>query len=209
MREIKQSKFFTAFVKLTGYIPTWLLFKPRVILADGAKRRLPKASIMMANHYSLMDFALYLIVFPFRQIRFLMAEVLFKKGKLFSWFLYKLGGIFVDRDAFDFSFVGDSLEALEKGDTLGVFPQGRLPIGKTVFPFKPSITYIALHTDRPIIPIYSDGVSHPLKRTTVVIGKPIYIHEIFDTQDASQEKIKEITEYLEKECYALKECIKG
>ncbi len=205
----KQSKLFTGFVKLTGYVPTWLLFKPRVIVAAGAKRRLPKASIMMANHHSLMDFALYLIVFPLRQIRFLMAEVLFKKGKLFSWFLYKLGGIFVDRDAFDFSFVGDSLEALEKGDTLGIFPQGRLPIGKTPFPFKPSVTYIALRTDSPIIPVYSDGVCHPLRRTTVVIGKPIYINEIFDTTDASPEKIREITEYLEKECYALKEYIKG
>ena len=59
------------------------------------------------------------------------------------------------------------------------------------------------------IPVYSDGVCHPLRRTTVVIGKPIYINEIFDTTDASPEKIREITEYLEKECYALKEYIKG
>ncbi|MBQ3216414.1 MAG: 1-acyl-sn-glycerol-3-phosphate acyltransferase, partial [Oscillospiraceae bacterium] len=114
------------FVKLTAYLPGLLFFKPKVFYMDKKRqgRKLPKPCILMSNHTSLMDFALYLILFPFRGIRFLMAEVLFRKGKLFAWFLKGLGGIYVDRDGLSFDFVAASLEALDRGGTVGIFPQG-------------------------------------------------------------------------------------
>ena len=94
----KASKLLLGFVKLTGILPALLLFKPKVYLAGkSASKKLPKRAILMSNHTSLLDFVLYLIMFPFRTIHFLMAEVLFNKGKAFGWFLYKIGGIFVNR----------------------------------------------------------------------------------------------------------------
>jgi 1-acyl-sn-glycerol-3-phosphate acyltransferase len=197
MQPKKHSRILIAFVKLTGIIPALLFFKPKVYCAEGAKKRLPKPCILMSNHTSLMDFVLYLIIFPWRCIHFLMAEVLFNKGKAFSWFLFKLGGIFVDRDAFDFSFVGETLDALDAGQTVGIFPQGRLPVNGKPFPFKPSVVYIALRTDSPIIPIYTDGRYHPLKRTGVMIGKPIYLREMCSTENPDEAKLEELRSYLE------------
>lgn len=205
MQHTKPSKLVQAFVKLTGFVPGWLFLKPKVHLAPGASKKLPKPCILMSNHTSLMDFVLYLIVFPFRNIRFLMAEVLFAKGKLFSWFLYKLGGIFVDRDAFDFSFVGRTVEALEQNHTVGIFPQGRLPVNGKPFAFKPSAVYIGLRTDSPIIPVYTDGVYHPLKRANVVIGKPIYLRSLCPEENPGMEKIEELRAYLENAVYELKQ----
>lgn len=197
MRKTKPSLFLTAFVKITGFLPAWLFFKPRVFCDKGAKRRLPKPCILVSNHTSLLDFPLYLIVFLFRNIRFLMAEVLFKKGRLFSWFLYKLGGIFVDRDIRDFSFIGDCLTALEKGDSIGIFPQSRLPVNNVKFPFKPSVVMIAARTDAPIIPVYTDGNYGLFKRAAVMIGKPIYLKELCGDENLTAEKIEELRAYIE------------
>ena len=100
-----------------------------------------------------------------------MAEVLFNKGKMFSWFLYKIGGIFVNRDACDFTFVDDSLHVLDRKGVVGVFPQGRLPVGGKPFPYKPGIVLIALRTDAPIIPVYTDGNYGLFKRAHIMIGE--------------------------------------
>lgn len=183
------SKLLIAFVKLTGLPGGLLILRPKIYLMDKktCRRRLPDPCILMSNHKSLIDFALYLLVFFGRNIRFLMAEVLFKKGKLFSWFLYKLGGIFVNRDTFDFSFVEESLYALEKGQSIGIFPESRLPVNGKGHPFKPSIAMIALQTDAPIVPVYTDGCYFKLRRARVMIGEPIYIKELVSENEVLNE----------------------
>lgn len=203
MKQQKPSRLVSGFVKLTGLLPAWLYLKPAVYYAPGAPKKLPKPSILMSNHQSLMDFVLYLCVFPFHSIRFLMAEVLFRKGPAFAWFLFKLGGIYVDRDIYDFGFVGTALETLDAGGIVGVFPQGRLPVKGMTIPFKPSVTYIALHTDSPIIPVYTDGVYHPFKRARVMVGAPIYLRELCPQEAPDPEKLQALTTYLEQQVAAL------
>lgn len=197
--------FALGFVKITGIIPAWLFFKPRVICAEGASRSLPKPAIMVSNHKSLMDFVLYLVVFPFRTIRFLMAEVLFNKGAFFASFLYAIGGIRVDRDGKDFGFVSDSIEVLDKGGTLGIFPEGRLPIKGKPWPFTVSTAYIAMHADAQIVPVYTDGNYGLFRRANVVIGEPFYLTEHSIKGANEQEQLKHLTEVLERKIYALKE----
>ncbi|MBQ3575226.1 MAG: 1-acyl-sn-glycerol-3-phosphate acyltransferase, partial [Clostridia bacterium] len=134
------------FTKLTGIIPCLLFYKPRVhLMNEKTSRRLPKPAILMSNHKSLLDFPLYVMLFPFRTIRFQMAEVLYNKNKIFAWFLHCLGGIRVNRDTQDMAFIGNTLEILDRGGTVGIFPEGRLPVNGVPWPFKPSIAYIALH----------------------------------------------------------------
>lgn len=202
----KHNPLILGFVKLTAYLPAMLFFKPKVYYLDKKVRgrKLPKPCILMSNHTSLMDFPLYLILFPRRTIRFLMAEVLFRKGKLFSWFLKSLGGLYVDRDGMSFDFVGQSLEILEKGGTVGIFPQGRLPVGGKPFPFKPSISYIALRCNAPIVPVYTDGNYGLFKRSHVMIGTPITLPPV-EEEDLTKENYERLTRYLEQQEYKLKE----
>lgn len=190
--------------KVTGYVPGWLFFKPKIRLASGAKRRLPKNCILMSNHMSLLDFALYLLVFPGRTIRFPMAEVLFNKGKAMSMLLYALGGIRVDRDGKDFGFVPDCLEVLDGGGTLGIFPQGRLPLDGKAFPFTVSTAFIATNTEAPIIPVYTGGNYGISRRADVVIGAPIYVSEHLQPGLSRDEQLQKLTDMLEKTVYDLK-----
>lgn len=204
----KPSHFLIAFAKITGYLPALLFFKWKVYQEDGATRRLPKPCILVSNHRSLMDFVLYLCMFPGRTLRFLMAEVLFNKSRAFSRFLYALGGIRVDRDVYDFGFIGESLEVLDRGGIVGIFPESRLPVNGVPFPFKSSVVQIALNTDAPIIPVYTDGNYGLFKRAHVVIGAPIYLSELRKEGQAPFTQRAELTQYLQDKVYSLRELIK-
>lgn len=200
--------FFLGFTKLTGIIPALIFFKPKVHIAEGAKRRLPKTFILVSNHKSLLDFVLYLLVFPFRTIRFLMAEVLYNKSKFFSFLLNSWGGIKVERDERDFSFISETIEVLDKGGNIGIFPEARLPINNNPWPFTTSTAFIAMHSSAPIVPVYTDGNYGILRRANVCIGKPFYLTDFCKEGLTEQEQIAHLTNILEQKVYALKSEIK-
>ena len=189
--------FFVGFVKIRGFVPFWPFYRHKVYLADGAKRHLPKPCIMISNHEKLMDFILYLRVFPFQTLRFPMAEVLFRKSPLFSFFLGIMGGIRVDREANSFEFVSDCIELLDKGQCLGIFPQGRLPVDGKPFPFTVSTAFIASHSDAPIVPVYTDGNYGWGKQAKVMIGAPIILADHKKAGLSEQEQLQHLTDVLE------------
>lgn len=210
MKQKNVNLFVLWFVKLSGLIPALLFFKPKVYYVDKKVqgRRIKKGSILMSNHMSLMDFALYLILFFGSVIRFLMAEVLYNKSKLFAWFLFAVGGVYVNRDTKNFSFMNESVKILKKGGIVGIFPQGRLPVGGKPFPFKPSITYIALRSGSPIVPVYTDGNYGLFKRTRVVIGTPVNLKEYCTNDNPDKEELERLTAFLEEKTWELKEFLK-
>ena len=198
---------FLGLTKLTGYIPALIFFKPRIYREKGVKKRLPKSFILVSNHKSLLDFALCLVIFPFRTIRFLMAEVLYNKGKFFSFLLNAWGGIKVEREGRNFSFVADSLEVLDDGGIVGIFPEGRLPVGGKPWPFTTSTAFIALHCDAPIVPVYTDGNYKLSKRVHVCIGKPFFVSDYLKDGLNEQEQIEHITSVIENKVYELKDIV--
>ncbi len=203
-----QVELFLGFVKITGALPAWILLKPRVHLSAGAKRRLPKKCILVSNHVSLMDFVLCTLVFPLRTVRFLVAEVLYNKGKLMAKFLNLIGCIRVERDAKSFDFVSHALEVLDQGGAVGVFPQARLPLKGQQFPFTVSTAFIAMHTDAPIVPVYTDGNYGLRKRANMVIGAPVFLQEFCKEGLNEQQQLDYLTKLLEEKVFALKEELK-
>ena len=118
--------------------------------------------------------------------------------------MYKLGGIFVDRDVCNFSFIEDSLEVLDKNGIVGFFPQGRLPVDGKPFPYKPGIVLVALRTDAPIVPVYTDGNYGIFKRTHIMIGEKIHLRDFVSSENVSDDEIKRLTKMLEDKNYELK-----
>lgn len=158
----------------------------------------------MSNHTSVYDFAVMLFVFPFRTLRYLMAELLFRRKGL-GTFLRMMGGVMVNRDSYDFAFLEKSREILEKGGVIGVFPESRLPLEgeERPLPFKPSTTYLAMMSGAPIIPVYTNGSYFRKKRARVIIGKPIDVRALIDESLSEKENIEKITEHLRKKVIEL------
>ena len=181
--------------------------RPKIYYMDRKKKhyRLPKPCIVMSNHTSLWDHPFYMRVFLFRTIHWLMGEVLFQKSKFFSWFLFSMGGIYVDREAHNFSCIREALKLLEKGKTVGVFPQGRLPVNGVPVPFMPGITMLALRTEAPIVPCYLDGNYGFGKRVHIMIGEEIRIRDYTTMKVPSGDEVRRLTKILEDKTFELKD----
>ncbi len=199
---------FLGFVKLTGFLPAFIFLKPKVVKTSKNSRPVGPC-IIVSNHKSLLDFVLYLLIFPFLTVRFLMAEVLYNKSRLFAWFLNSIGGVRVERDSKDFGFVSESIEILDNGGILGIFPEGRLPINGKPWPFTVSAAFIATHADAPILPVYTDGNYGITKRAGVVIGEPFYLTDYKEDGLDEDEQLKHLTRILEEKVYALNDKLNG
>ncbi len=194
------SKLVLWFVKITGYIPQLFYFRKKVyyVNKEESNRRIKGSAIIVSNHKRLFDFVLYMYLFLNRDIYTVIGEVMFNKGKLFSWFLKKIGGIKVERDAFDFGFLSKCVNLLNKGKVVEIFPEGRLPLKEetTLLEFKPSFVYLALESGAPIIPIYTNGSYAKKARTKVIIGEKIYAQDLYDSNKSDKENIDYICNYV-------------
>ena len=192
-------RFWNAFVKVTGYLPQLLVFRTKVSYQNKnvQSRHIKGSAIIISNHTSVWDYGAFLFVFGSRTLRYQMAELLFKK-KMLSWFLRSMGGIYVDRNSHDFSFMAKSEEVLEKGGVVGIFPESRLPKEgeERPLPFVPSAAYLALRSGVKIIPVYTNGEYFSPKRARVVIGEPIDVSAMYDDDLAEKENLQNITETL-------------
>lgn len=169
-------KLFNAFVKLTGWLPQLICFRTKIYYEDKKiqSRRVKGGAIIVSNHTSVFDYAVYLFVFFGRTLRTVMAEVLFEK-KFLGVFLKLMGGIRVDRDSNEYGFMGKCESILRNGGLLCVFPEGRLPKPgeEKPLPFKPGAAYLALAANVPLIPVYTNGCYFGKKRARVMIGTPV------------------------------------
>ena len=193
------SKFVLWFVKITGWIPNLLYLRRKTYYKNNNKtiKKRKEPAVIISNHTSLMDFPLYMYTFMGSTIRPLVAEVTYNKNWLMRVFLKLIGGIKVDRDNYDFSFMGECINVLEKKYSVLIFPEGRLPKKeeKELLSFKPSFVYIALESDAPIIPVYTNGKYGLKGKTRVIIGEKIYVNDLMDENKSTEENINNICNY--------------
>lgn len=192
-------RFWNAFVKITGWPVQKLKFRTKILYEDPAvqKRRIRGPAILISNHTSIFDYAVFLFVFPGRILRYQMAEVLFRKKPLGA-LLRALGGIYVDRNAHNFSFLRKSEQILSEGGVVGVFPESRLPLPEEErpLPFKPSAAYLALESGASVIPLYINGGYMKKNRAVVVIGTPMNARDLTDETLSDRENIERVSEYM-------------
>lgn len=199
---------FTYFVKFTGWLAYLIVFKTKVIYQNRniQGRRIKGKAIIASNHTAVSDYILYLFVFFWRTLRYQMAEVLFK-NKLLGFFLKLMGGIYVNRDNHDFSFIDKCQKILAKGGVIGAFPEGRIPKKEEtpLLEFKPSISYLSLLSNTKIIPCYTNGRYFTKDRAYVVIGEPINPLDYVDEKLSEKENIDIINSVLKKHIEELRE----
>ena len=199
-------KFWNAFVKITGWPVQFLCFRTKVYYQDKSVqgRRIRGPVILISNHTAVFDYAVYLFVFFSRTLRFQMAELLFEKPFL-GWLLRALGGIRVDRNAFDFGFIARSQAVLGRGGVVGVFPEGRLPRPGEArpLPFKSGAAYLALSSGVPVLPVVTDGCYFKRKRAHVMIGCPISAADFTDAACTEKENLQRVTDALREEIIQL------
>lgn len=195
------------FVKITGYIPQKLFFRTKVFYQDkrAQSRRIKGKAIVISNHRSVWDFAMMMFLFPTRNMRCLVAEIMFEKNALLAFFLKALGSIRVDRGSHDFSFIEKAGRALGKNQVIEIYPEARIPNKDEERPlaFTPSTVYIALESGAPIIPVFTQGNYFNKPKNHVIIGKPIYARDLYNDTLSERENIEIINNILRNEIIEL------
>ena len=192
-------RFWNAFAKITGWPVQFLCFRTKVYYEDRSAqgRYIRGPAILVSNHTAIYDYAVYMFVFWTRILRCQMAELLFRKpllGPLLRW----LGGIRVDRTGYDFGFLNKSLEILEQGGVVEVFPEARIPQPGETRPleFKISAAWLALASGVPVIPVVTNGSYFKPKRARVLIGKPLLAADLAEAGLDEKETLRLVTDRL-------------
>ena len=190
-------RFWNWFVKITAWPLQFAVFRTRIYYENKKVqgRHIKGPAILISNHTSVFDYAVYLFVFPTRTLRVQMAEVLFEKKPL-NILLKLLGGIRVDRNTHNFGFVEKSCEILKKGGVVGIFPESRIPLPTETrpLPFKTSAAFTALQSGVPGIPVVTNGSYFRKKRARVLLGTPMYAADFTDETLSEKENIQRVSD---------------
>ena len=202
---------FQWFVRITGWIVQWFAFRTKIYYENKSvqSRKIKGSAIIVSNHTSVYDYAVYLFVF-YRILRYQMAEILYKRKGL-KLFLRMMGGIYVNRNTHDLSFLSESNEILNKGGVVGVFPESRIPKPEEERPleFKQSVILLALYSKAPIIPVATNGSYFKKKRARVIIGTPFNAVEYYNETLSEKDNVANITKILRERIIELKGKLDG
>jgi 1-acyl-sn-glycerol-3-phosphate acyltransferase len=119
--------------------------------------QLPKSgpAILICNHTSALDPALIQSACS-RVIIWMMAREYYEQPAL-KWFFNLAQAIPVEREKRDSGATRQALRALESGNILGIFPEGKIETTQELLPFQTGAAMLALKTGVGLYPTYLDG----------------------------------------------------
>ena len=169
----------------------------------GAENVPPSGPVIIAsNHRSMWDVPIHVVACP-RPITFMAKRELFK-GPVLSWAWRVLGGFPVRREISDIRAIDAGLAVLERGEALGLYPEGTRSKSGEMLPFLRGTAWIALRRGAPIVPCGLKGTgrrsTHPRppligKRVEVNFGTPIPVDREDDVR-ARRQKAEALTSQL-------------
>lgn len=154
--------------------------------------------VLVANHVSFADPLVLLIAFWRRRIKLLIAKEVYGNKKVRSFGLKHLGGIKIDRSAFDIKAINECIASLKSGHPLIIFPQGYIERSGELTSFKEGPAMIASEANVPVLPVYI----YPRRYYQ---SHHVYVGEFIYPQGRGRKSIKALTEATERAIKNLEE----
>ena len=196
---------FYDFAKITGAIPTILYFRLKVIkMAKENKRFFKGPVIVVANHNTLMDPPIIANLFWYKRLSFLATSQLYRT-KFLEWLFNNFKCIKVDRDDPSIKIIKDSIEVLNRGHSICIFPEGHVNVNASdgLMAFHSGASMIALQTNVPIKVLYLEKRNHWYNRVRVHIGKTINPNDFCSGPIPTIDDINRLTKCIEEELIKL------
>ncbi len=188
-------------VKIIFFLPLRLVY-PTIV--RGKKNIVDGRMILAPNHQTLND---PIIIFSEMNKRFsYMAKApLFEKQPL-KWILYHLGAYPVHNKANDITAVKTTLRLLKDDKRVVIFPEGMRIKSDVSNEIKHGVANFALKTKTPIVPACFMRFTNAFTLNTLVIGKPIYLHEMEEfSGPINHETLDAAGKIISESIYALKD----
>jgi 1-acyl-sn-glycerol-3-phosphate acyltransferase len=178
---------------------------------EGAEHLPPDRPFVLAPvHRSNIDFAVTAVVTR-RRMRYIAKDSLWKVGFL-GRIWSALGAFPVRRGSADREALRTSVEVIENGEPLVLFPEGTRQHGPTVDEVFDGAAYVAGRTGVPIVPLGIGGSEQAMPkgarfikpvRITMVVGPPIEPPATGDRRRPSRRAVQETTQQLKIEVQRL------
>lgn len=148
---------------------------------------LPKEGgvLVCANHYSWMDAVAVAIVLS-RPVHFMAKEELFR-NPLLAWFFRGVHAYPVKRGAADRAAVKETLSLLERGEVVGIFPEGTRTKTGELGPGQPGIGLFSHRARVPILPIGIAGSYKPGRAIVTIVGELMDFASLYEAKLKSDE----------------------
>ena len=115
----------------------------------------PGPFILAANHSSLLDWV-FVARFVTRPVRFVLSRDFYDQPAL-TWAYRRLGVIPIRDRMIELSAVRQLLGTLQRGEVVGVFPEGRITRDGALLPAQPGIIALAARAEVAIVPAGVQG----------------------------------------------------
>ena len=133
-------------------------------------------AIFVCRHVGLIDPVVLMVLYYRKLIHPLVAKDYYDKNR-FTRAFYPLAQCYpIDRRNVSTSWLSVSLEALEKGESIIIFPEGRRNKEKKpgLLPFQNGAALLAAHSGAPLVPVYNAFWKFP-HRYRLAVGQPFRI----------------------------------
>ena len=201
---------FYDFVKITGFIPGMLFFRPKfVYLNKESKKEFKRESIMIAaNHRGFMDPFIMVGVFYFKRVGVIATKDLFDtkfKNALFHGFR----AICIDKDNVGISTFKEVNKIANDGHSVGIFPEGTI-VHETdsLNEFKPGVIMMAKMAKLPIYPVYFSAKRKKLSRQVIIIGEKFDLNEQLNGRKPNSQTYAEMADELREKMLVLEKLSK-
>ncbi|MHB1127196.1 MAG: lysophospholipid acyltransferase family protein [Bacillota bacterium] len=136
--------------------------------------------VMVSNHVTYLD--PFMIGGTTKRKVFFMAKAELFKIPILGFLIRNVSAFPVKRGKGDRAALRACMEVLQRGDVLGLFPEGTRSKTGELLPFQGGAALVALKTGAPIVPVAIIGKpGWNLRPFKVVVGKPLAIDEIVHT----------------------------
>ena len=137
----------------------WVVAPPMFRFVVEGRERVPRsgAAVVVAAHRSWLDPACVGGAFS-RPVRFLIMESVYRK-RWATWFYRRMGGIpvGVGGGALTVGALRGALRALQRGELIGVFPEGRVVAEGPLGELYGGAALLAVRAPAPVIPVVIQG----------------------------------------------------
>ena len=173
-RKADKGYFLYDFAKVTGALPAWLFWRPKVHRPFG-KEKLPGGPvIVISNHNAFTNPVVLLLTVRKRHLNF-MATTELGKAAAGRFVFRHFHLIPVDKDNFSMDTYYSLMDNLKQGNGAVIFPEGFVDTSEdTVHPFRDGAMLMALKANVPVLPVYIAKRTSAFRRQHVIIGKLVY-----------------------------------
>lgn len=152
---------------------TWIIYRPKITYMEGADRKMLKSPcILIANHTCHKDGSFVPQALHRIKMHVLVTSKWYDK-KTINIFFKNLRYISVNLEEMDNSWIDKAKKVIENGESVLIFPEGKLSKDGTLLEFQPGFLMLARLTDAPVIPIAISGGYRKFHRQHILIGNRV------------------------------------